>query len=75
MVIRKGLLATPTTTIANIIIMEEAIVMVITTLTTIATMLRLMTTIITNILYRMQWKIIIISTLCGIQIKHHFQEI
>jgi hypothetical protein len=74
-VIRKGLLATPTTTIANIIIMEEAIVMVITTLTTIATMLRLMTTIITNTLYRMQWEIIIISTRCRIQIKHHFQEI
>ncbi|MGB7953102.1 MAG: hypothetical protein WCF23_03905 [Candidatus Nitrosopolaris sp.] len=69
------MLATPTTTIANIIIMEEAIVMVITTLTTIATMLRLMTTIITNILYRMQWEIIIISTRCRIPIKHHFQEI
>jgi len=34
-----------------------------------------MTTIITNILYRMQWEIIIISTRCRIQIKHHFQEI
>jgi hypothetical protein len=74
-VIKKGLLATPTTTIANIITMEEGVVMVITTLSTEATMLRLMTTIIINILYRMQWEIIIISTRCRIQIKHHFQEI